>query len=215
MKKEICTVYFSHQLKDSEHGTFEENLLNASLQVAAIVEAFAGKVCVLADWITIGSVFKAQGKLDVNSGLFERYREMCLKLDCHQVTMCDMFLMAGPHLSSGMSRELAAANASGKHVVDAVGLSIDDVIVRLGFAVNLALNGHGGPEDPVSPVETLQEGEPYFVLRAQDVLAPDIVREWVHAARIEGVHHEKVSQARAVADRMEDWQVAHGRRLPD
>ncbi len=42
--------------------------------------------------------------------------------------------------------------------------------------------------------------EPIFVLRAQDFLAPEIVREWAY---------------RAAVDRMEDWQIAHKRKVPD
>ncbi len=57
--------------------------------------------------------------------------------------------------------------------------------------------------------------EPIFVLRAQDMLAPEIVREWAYRAAVEGSPREKVDEARRLADRMEDWQIAHKRKVPD
>lgn len=57
--------------------------------------------------------------------------------------------------------------------------------------------------------------EPVFVLRAQDMLAPEIVREWAYRARKEGVDPEKVDAARRVADQMEDWQINNTKKKPD
>lgn len=57
--------------------------------------------------------------------------------------------------------------------------------------------------------------EPTFVLRAQDKIAPEIVREWAYRAAVEGAPREKVDQARKLADAMEDWQIAHHRKVPD
>lgn len=57
--------------------------------------------------------------------------------------------------------------------------------------------------------------EPLFVLRAQDALAPEIVREWAYRARAAGVNESKVAEARACADEMEDWQIEHTKKVPD
>lgn len=62
----------------------------------------------------------------------------------------------------------------------------------------------------------LADAEPRFVLRAQDMLAPEIVREWAYRARKAGVSREKVDAARRIADEMEEWQIAKNtRKVPD
>lgn len=50
--------------------------------------------------------------------------------------------------------------------------------------------------------------EPLFVLRAQDMLAPEMVREWAYRAKVMGVPDEKTDEARRCADQMEDWQIS-------
>lgn len=57
--------------------------------------------------------------------------------------------------------------------------------------------------------------EPLFVLRAQDMLAPEIIREWAYRAKALGTPDEKVEQARRDADAMEDWQIANAKKIPD
>lgn len=57
--------------------------------------------------------------------------------------------------------------------------------------------------------------EPLFVLRAQDMLAPEIVREWAYRAQVSGTPIEKVEEARRAADAMEDWQIANSKKVPD
>jgi hypothetical protein len=59
------------------------------------------------------------------------------------------------------------------------------------------------------------EAEPIFVLRAQDQLAPLIVRKWAHLAAQAGVPKAKVREALACADEMIDWQTQHGAKRPD
>lgn len=66
------------------------------------------------------------------------------------------------------------------------------------------------------------DDEPLFVLRAQDVLAPDVVRQWadgLHTVRCGYADHSrfdctlpKVVEARALARKMEAWPT---RKLPD
>jgi hypothetical protein len=48
--------------------------------------------------------------------------------------------------------------------------------------------------------------EPLFVLRAQDVTAPETVRHWARNAQTRGVNMSKVSEAFQCANDMEDWQ---------
>jgi hypothetical protein len=57
--------------------------------------------------------------------------------------------------------------------------------------------------------------EPVFTLRAQDALAPEIVREWAYRAIAAGSPLEKVDEARRCADAMENWQIANTKKVPD
>jgi hypothetical protein len=59
------------------------------------------------------------------------------------------------------------------------------------------------------------DDEPLFILRAKDMVAPGVVRVWAHYARGAGAPEEKVQEALAAADRMEQWQKANGRKVPD
>jgi hypothetical protein len=71
-------------------------------------------------------------------------------------------------------------------------------------------------EEGDSCYEKAEPDEPIFVLRAQDILAPEMVREWAYRAAVLGSPREKIVEARKLADRMEDWQIEHGRRkVPD
>jgi hypothetical protein len=54
--------------------------------------------------------------------------------------------------------------------------------------------------------------EPTFTLRAQDILAPAIVRAWCEMAVLIGAPPEKVREARAIALAMERWRY---RKVPD
>lgn len=55
--------------------------------------------------------------------------------------------------------------------------------------------------------------EPVFVLRAQDKLAPALVRQWASKAEVFGqCPPEKIAEARALADAMEAWPA---RKYPD
>ena len=57
------------------------------------------------------------------------------------------------------------------------------------------------------------DDEPVFVLRAQDMLAPDIVREWAkRAAYLLGPNHPKVQESLKLASLMEQWPT---RKYPD
>ncbi len=55
-------------------------------------------------------------------------------------------------------------------------------------------------------IAKLKPGEPFFVLRGQDVLASPIVREWCDRASAIGVPADKLSEAYNKADAIRLWQ---------
>ena len=61
----------------------------------------------------------------------------------------------------------------------------------------------------------MPEQEPVFALRAQDQLAPGIIKIWALLAEGLGASQEKVSEARLVAEDMEIWQLNNVRKIPD
>lgn len=62
-------------------------------------------------------------------------------------------------------------------------------------------------------IEELKDNEPCFVLRAQDILAPDAVRHWAEKVRqYPEPDHEKIAGALTCADQMERWKGA--KKLP-
>lgn len=54
--------------------------------------------------------------------------------------------------------------------------------------------------------------EPLFVLRAQDKLAPIVIRLWAELAAFNGAGLEKVHEAKRLAFEMEQWP---NRKMPD
>ena len=61
----------------------------------------------------------------------------------------------------------------------------------------------------------MAEQEPVFVLRAQDQLAPVVIKIWALLAENLGTPQEKASEARSVAEDMEIWQLNNIRKIPD
>lgn len=58
--------------------------------------------------------------------------------------------------------------------------------------------------------------EPLFILVARDQLAAELVREWADRAEAAGTPVEKVGEAYALADAMDDWRATHGGgKIPD
>jgi hypothetical protein len=49
--------------------------------------------------------------------------------------------------------------------------------------------------------------EPLFVLRSQDLTAARTVREWAFFAELKGTPDEKIREANALADRMDEWPI--------
>ncbi len=61
-------------------------------------------------------------------------------------------------------------------------------------------------------IAKLDDTEPLFTLRGQDMFAPEIVREWAYRSLKAGCAIEKVDGARRIADDMENWQIANDKR---
>lgn len=62
-------------------------------------------------------------------------------------------------------------------------------------------------------IAKIAEGEPYFVLRAQDHLSPELVEAWAIEAELNGCAPAKVADARAVAKAMRKW--SGKKKMPD
>jgi hypothetical protein len=58
----------------------------------------------------------------------------------------------------------------------------------------------------------LAPDEPYFVLRAQDRLAPEQIEAWAIEAQLNGCTPGKVAEARRIAGEMRRWSK---RKMPD
>lgn len=74
------------------------------------------------------------------------------------------------------------------------------------FEVGPLPQGHEARDNTVDPQE------PVFTLRAQDVLAPAVVRAWCEMASVLSVNPEKIREARQIALAMEHW---ISRKVPD
>lgn len=67
----------------------------------------------------------------------------------------------------------------------------------------------------VACYEKADPDEPIFVLRAQDRLAPILVRLWAMLAWANGAPQPKISEANVCAMKMEDWAAKRGSKFPD
>jgi hypothetical protein len=61
----------------------------------------------------------------------------------------------------------------------------------------------------------VKPGEPFFTLRAQDLLAPWAVRQWAARAQENGTPQEKIDAALALAAEMEEWARKNSAKVPD
>lgn len=66
-----------------------------------------------------------------------------------------------------------------------------------------------------SCLEHIEHGEPFFVLRAKDRLAVDVVLDWIQRARSAGVDPQKVEAVSRQAEIMDAWAYLHGAKTPD
>lgn len=65
------------------------------------------------------------------------------------------------------------------------------------------------------PEGKIPENEPVFLIRAQDVTAPAVVRYWALRAREMGAAKNITETAYAQAEAMVQWQREHGIKIPD
>jgi len=66
--------------------------------------------------------------------------------------------------------------------------------------------------EALDPPDPADDTEPLFTLRGQDLVAPEIVREWAFRSLKLGSPIEKVDGARRIANAMENWQIANDKR---
>lgn len=69
--------------------------------------------------------------------------------------------------------------------------------------------------DPNSTWNKVKDDEPVFILRAQDLLAPGTVGEWIANGRMRGVSSGKLGAARNCVTAMIAWADRNGVKLPD
>jgi len=67
----------------------------------------------------------------------------------------------------------------------------------------------------VDLLKKIPENEPVFLLRAQDVVAPEVVEYWVAKARAHGAGKNILNAAERQVGRMRKWQKGHGMKVPD
>jgi len=84
------------------------------------------------------------------------------------------------------------------------------LLTRLSLAAQASLAAHLyrkilNMSDQTKPTIPPTSDEPVFVLRAQDVIAPSVVRLWADMAELMGVDVEKVAKAREIALHMDHW----------
>ena len=65
------------------------------------------------------------------------------------------------------------------------------------------------------PAGKIPVDEPVFMLRAQDVIAPQVVEIWALAAHAAGADDDIVEHAYKHAQLMRKWQEEHGSKVPD
>ena len=63
--------------------------------------------------------------------------------------------------------------------------------------------------------EPIAEDEPVFLLRARDVLAPNVVRYWAESLRQAGGDLDTAAAVERWAAEMERWGSANGVKIPD
>jgi len=65
------------------------------------------------------------------------------------------------------------------------------------------------------PEGKIPQDEPVFLIRGQDITAPDVVHHWADLAAARGASSEIVMLAREQAERMRDWQRLNVGKVPD
>jgi len=65
------------------------------------------------------------------------------------------------------------------------------------------------------PLREIPQDEPVFLLRGQDVAAPQVVEMWALLAHDAGAKDDIVQAAYEQAQAMRIWQFEHGSKVPD
>ena len=65
------------------------------------------------------------------------------------------------------------------------------------------------------PAGLIPENEPVFLLRGQDRLAPDLLRQWAHRLLENGGSGVMAEMVMKQANAMLDWQDKNKKKLPD
>ena len=65
------------------------------------------------------------------------------------------------------------------------------------------------------PAGKIGENEPVFLVRAQDILAPEIMRLWAMLHRVQGGDPHMSELVEKHAEKTKQWQGTHGCRIAD
>lgn len=65
------------------------------------------------------------------------------------------------------------------------------------------------------PEHKISEDEPVFLLRGQDMVAPEVVEFWAEKALAAGASANIVLLAKRQARNMREWQHSHKSKIPD
>lgn len=65
------------------------------------------------------------------------------------------------------------------------------------------------------PDGLIPEDEPVFLIRGQDIVAPQVLHYWAIMAKSAGASDEIVTLVHKHADLMEAWQATVARKIPD
>lgn len=69
--------------------------------------------------------------------------------------------------------------------------------------------------DEVDVTPIIPDDEPVFLIRAQDLVGPDVVEYWANRAQQNGAERDIVRAAFQQAEEMRAWQQEHGSKVPD
>jgi hypothetical protein len=65
------------------------------------------------------------------------------------------------------------------------------------------------------PLRLIPEAEPVFLLRGQDLCAPDALEAYANAVEVHHGNADVVSATRKHAEAMRKWQADHKAKMPD
>lgn len=65
------------------------------------------------------------------------------------------------------------------------------------------------------PLNLIQKDEPVFLLRGQDILAPELLLRWAAKLRLKGGDPHMARIVEDHAQKMIQWQVSNANKIPD